>query len=354
MDPALLIAGGGFAGFIALIVWLGKRGATSARARKAADEKAIAEYGWEIVASAPRELIELGTASPFRQGRERKVGNLIRSSLHSVLFVSYEYSYITEHKDDEGKVQRSTNTYTVTSIDIDGQIDGITIMPEGLWDGKYDLDVESDDFNKKWRVQAADKRMAHALLSPTVIALLVDRETEKMPIIFEPGKIWTYSSGGHQVAKLARKVEVLSGVAREIPAFVYKEAKPGKKPAKYVEPAALVDDPTPILRNPNAGAVGTPGGRSAGATGRSPRAAGRSAGGTGRAAGTQAPGRSAGGTGAASKPAARGRSAGGTGSTQKPQATRRSAGGTGAAKSRARDAGRGTGRGRSSGTGKTR
>ena len=232
----------GFAGFAGLLVWLGVKSSKASKARRATNEKVLKERGWSLVPTAP-DLIDKGDAHPFRQGRDRAATNAIRSGHRKFPFVSFEYEYVTEHKDDEGKVQRSRSKYNVTSIELKGAIDQIKIMPEGMWDGKWDLDMESDDFNKKWKVLAKEKRLAHAILAPTVIALMVDPKTPKMPIIFEPGRLWTYRSGSHDLGKLDRALETLVGIAEHIPAFVYKEARKGPKTAKYVEPAALIDDP---------------------------------------------------------------------------------------------------------------
>ncbi len=333
MDPALLAFGGGAAAFVALLVWLGKRGSAAAKERQAANAQALEALkakGWTMGAAAPT-LVDLGRQSPFRDGRERRASNAIKAKYEQSEFVSFEYEYVTEYKDQDGKVQRTDHKYNVIGFKIAGEIDGIRIMPEGLWDGKYDLDVESDDFNKKWRVLAKDKRMAHALLSPTVIELLVSRDTEKMPIIFEPGYIWTYRAGETELAKLEARLAVLAGVAREIPPFVYKEAKAGAAPDKYQEPAALVDDPRPATPSIPTAGVGTPGGRSVGGGGL-PRATGRSAGATGAPAG-----------GAAGANAGR-RSPGGTAPKQaQPKATGRSAGGTGRAAGGSASGGTGSG-----------
>ncbi len=318
----------GFAGFAALLVWLGVKSSKASKARRATNEKVLKERGWSLIPTAP-DLIDEGNAHPFRQGRERNATNAIRSGHRKFPFVSFEYAYVAESKDDDGKVHRSHGKYNVTSIELKGAIDQIKFMPEGMWDGKWDLDMESDDFNKKWKVLAKEKRLAHAILAPTVIALMVDPKTPKMPIIFEPGRLWTYRSGSHDLGKLDRALETLVGIAEHIPAFVYKEARKGSKLAKYVEPAALVDDPQAVVppvapvRKPGRGVGGT--NRRSGGASTAAGKSSRSVGGTNRSLSNK---KSSAKPKAASKAKPSGRARGGSGRPVAPKsAARRSRGG---------------------------
>ena len=144
-----------------------------------------------VVAAAAGLNIDVDTKGPppapfdlMQRGRSRKVSFHMwpTGSQHSV----FQYRYTT----GSGK-NRCTYRFTCALIDVPFDAPHLTIGPEGFWSnlgqmvGIRDVEVESPEFNERYRVSSDDERFAVTLLDHQMIAWMLSDSSGSGSIRFE-------------------------------------------------------------------------------------------------------------------------------------------------------------------------
>ncbi len=83
--------------------------------------------------------------------------------------------------------------------------------------GWSDVEVESDQFNKAWRVTASDPRSAHALLTPVVIEMLNDIAVEGITFHLDGGRVLLWDDGRAKEVDLDARLEFVDRLAAAVP-----------------------------------------------------------------------------------------------------------------------------------------
>ncbi len=87
-----------------------------------------------------------------------------------------------------------------------------------------DLEVESYEFNRKWKIFRDDDRYAHSILTPTVIDLLNKPEYDSIrEIVIINGMIIALRDGGYDTDEVATALNGLYQLGDTIPDFVWKD-----------------------------------------------------------------------------------------------------------------------------------
>lgn len=86
--------------------------------------------------------------------------------------------------------------------------------------GGKDLDVESAEFNRLWRVKTVDAAGAHGLLTPRVIAFLIDEYTPGLAIQFDGTRVLIWDDATSDTIDLDERLELLEGLVERLPSFV--------------------------------------------------------------------------------------------------------------------------------------
>lgn len=141
----------------------------------------------------------------------------------------FEYVYIDKNigygPGGNGEVAR-TYFFSVVAVGLGWEIPRTEFIPEGVTQkvakklGGDDLDVESDAFNRKWRVKTLDDRAAHALLTPTVIERLLADEFAGVPFFFERGFLVHFVEGPRSEYMVDWMLAVCQNVLDLVPDFV--------------------------------------------------------------------------------------------------------------------------------------
>ena len=112
--------------------------------------------------------------------------------------------------------------YRIAAVRLPDDLPTVLLQPEGLSTtlaklfGGGDRDFESAEFNKKWRVQCADARVAHDMLSPRVLERL-ERIANPAPMLFEAGFGVRIDDESVDQDTLAERLDGLIAVARFVP-----------------------------------------------------------------------------------------------------------------------------------------
>jgi hypothetical protein len=94
----------------------------------------------------------------------------------------FDYAYYDEYKDENGKVHKRWSYFNCAMARHNGLWPVVHISRERVLDkigqklGLPDIDLESEEFNRLFRVQCADRRFATALLHPLMMEFLMSTD----------------------------------------------------------------------------------------------------------------------------------------------------------------------------------
>lgn len=113
----------------------------------------------------------------FRAGDGRKVEHVMWDEDRGTRV--FDYAYYVERRDNNGRVTRTWTTFSCALARHDGSWPEVRILRERLFDralariGMPDIDLESEEFNRAFVVQCADRRFATTLLDPRMMDALL-------------------------------------------------------------------------------------------------------------------------------------------------------------------------------------
>jgi len=215
----------GIVAFLVVVVVIGIVGWRGDRRRRERNASFAVSQGWSYLAEDP-SLVFLCSTKPFGVGDRQRATEAIRGNHRGRGFVVFCYQYDTTSTDSEGHTTRTTHYVQVASIEEPGRMPIVRITPENPFSrvaealGGKDIDVESEDFNRRWRVWTRDPKVAHAILVPTVIDRLLQADAQKVPFVFEPGLLATYADGKLDLVTFVSRVDLLCGIADLIPKYL--------------------------------------------------------------------------------------------------------------------------------------
>jgi len=198
------------------------------KARRAQLSSYAAQQGWTYQPNAS-QWSRVFTPRPFDAGVNRKARDLLSGTTASGPFVSFEYLYIDKNIGyDPGGRGEAARTYffSVVAVKVGWEIPRTEFIPEGITQkvakalGGDDLDVESDAFNKKWRIRTLDKRAAHALLTPKMIERLLTDDFAGKPFFLERGYVVHFHEGPRSENEVESMLDVCSNFLDLVPDFV--------------------------------------------------------------------------------------------------------------------------------------
>lgn len=229
-----------------------------ARSRRLHDEyRDFAKtHGWDYTATS-YEFNQRFSAFPFGQGSARRQESLLRGTYNGQQCATFAQVFEVRRHGDTSPI--TTQSYQVTLAELPVALPRLDIVPENLPAaiakalGGGDVDVESYEFNQRWRVITNDRRYAHAVLDPRMIERLLKSDVQGLGIRIDGGAVYVWSMGRQGAETLARRLGVVSAIARHIPDHVVREYKelghfvrrgdpatrPLSGPAWAVEPGAL-------------------------------------------------------------------------------------------------------------------
>ena len=210
----VLVVGG-----IALLSYLGEKKRREAIARWATSN------GWGYTAEDDR-WADVWQGKPFGEGHTRAAENVLDRTDAGRRTVAFDYSYKETHSN--GKTTTTTTyKFAVYATDLPAALPYLSVEPEGLWDkavklfGAEDLDLESDEFNRRYRVRASDPKTAYDVLNArTMEALLAVHGVD-----FRIQGAWIIAVERSELHAdvLPARVEVLRGIVERVPSFVWSD-----------------------------------------------------------------------------------------------------------------------------------
>jgi hypothetical protein len=205
---------------IALAIWSYQR---NQKRVKALQQHALA-YGWAYVARDDRQWMRWQQA-PFNDGFDRRATNVLTGHHRGHDMVAFDYTYKTRTTDSKGNSSTQTHHYRVCALAMPTWLPTLEVGPENVLTrignvlGGHDIELESEDFNRRFRVRANDRKFAYDVLSPRTIGKLMAMPPFRWRI--DGQTIVSWDVGRLEIPDLLARLAALATVVDGIPDFVW-------------------------------------------------------------------------------------------------------------------------------------
>jgi len=209
---------------VALMVVVVVVGLVSHRRHQKALDEWVAARRWRRLPD-DRSLVSRWHGTPFGTGDSRKATNLLTGTFQGREVLSFEYSYETSSTDADGKRTTTTHRFHVVTLPLPAFLPNLEVTPESVGSrlatafGKHDLDVESDEFNRRFVVRATDPAVAHAILHPRLVERLLREGRTSWRI--EGTSVLTWAPGRTDLGALDRRIALVTAIADAVPRHVW-------------------------------------------------------------------------------------------------------------------------------------
>ncbi len=208
----------GFVAVLGTCLWHGVR---VHRARQSVVAGYAASRGWTLVA-ADHRWTALAEGEPFGVGYYRRAEKILIGPWRGYMVTVFDYRFTVGW----GKGTR-TRRKSACAVALPASLPSVHIRPEGVGDGVarlvggQDFDVESEDFNRAYRVQSADPRFASALLNPRTVEHLLAAG----PIVVEVcgRNIVSTTDGRVDLRAIDARLALLTGMCERLPRYVWSD-----------------------------------------------------------------------------------------------------------------------------------
>jgi hypothetical protein len=185
-----------------------------------------AQQGWSYQPSNDM-LAGQWTGTPFQTGDHWRVRNSVAGPFNGHQMVAFDYSYQTHTTDSHGRRTSTTHKYGVVVLQLPGVLPHLEVTHEGIFGGLAnavgfrDLQFESDQFNRTFRVQASDERYGHAVVTPRMMELLLARGEIGWRI--EGNSLIGWDRGAHNPTEVMNRLTLLQQILEQVPPYVWRD-----------------------------------------------------------------------------------------------------------------------------------
>ena len=221
-----------FGVFLVLVVVMIVVGLVQARRRREGLAGLAASRGWTYTRSDPA-LVDRFEGDPFGRGEDREAVNVLRGTAHARPIVVFDYSYVTTSTSTDAnghtKTDRTTHRFSVVAVNTGVVMPALSVAPEGMVSRFFgrltnsDIELESEDFNRAFRVTCPNRRFASDVLHPRMMELLL--QWPELAWRFDADSILAIRDGSHDVAEVDAKLAALDAILDNVPDFVWREVR---------------------------------------------------------------------------------------------------------------------------------
>ncbi len=239
----LSIIGLGVLVFIAFAVW------STVQQNKRRQElmSFCRSQGWTYEQTEP-SLVTRWQGTPFGRGENQRVKDVVRGVRDQRPFTAFNYSYVERRSDGKGGSETTTYQFAVVALGLPAFLPAVEVVPDnlltraaaavGLSPG---IELESEDFNRKFRVTARDPKFASDILSPRTMEQLLRSPARAWRI--EGTDLVSWDNGRVKPVELLAALAPLCAVVAGIPTFVWHDH--GYDPPQAQEPRPPMEGSTP-------------------------------------------------------------------------------------------------------------
>lgn len=182
--------------------------------------------GWSYSASDD-SLINLAEGTPFGEGDHQTSRNVLTGAASGFEMVAFDYSYQTHSTDSKGNRTTTTHRFAVAALRLPTYLPTLQVTGESLFHkaaqllGFDDIELESDDFNRRFNVTARDRKFASDVLTPRTMQALLAVPAVSWRI--EGTLIVSWQSGRLDPLGLLTRLSTMTTVIAGVPSFVWRD-----------------------------------------------------------------------------------------------------------------------------------
>jgi Protein of unknown function (DUF3137) len=197
------------------------------QARLASLVQLCAARGWQFSPTDPWGLPRRWDGHPFDSGYDRTAEHVIAGEYEGHPLIAFDYSYKQDSTDSKGNRTTSTYRFAVVALGMPCALPALHVRPEGVLSrigqviGFEDIELESEDFNRRFRVRCPDKKFAMDVLSPRTMEHLL--ASGKSEFRFAGSDVLAFDSGCLDPVEILRAAHVMAGVIAGVPTFVWRD-----------------------------------------------------------------------------------------------------------------------------------
>lgn len=161
----------------------------------------------------------------FRCGDGRGVENVLSGTWEGLPIRLADYWYYDESHDSQGRSSRSYEHYSIALMPIEATLPPVRIEHENAFTrlvsavGLKDVEFESGEFNRRFRVNAEDREFAFKLLDARMMEWLLATASGHC---YEVSGSWVLAYCGQaQPPTLATLAKALQGFVQQVPRLVW-------------------------------------------------------------------------------------------------------------------------------------
>jgi LPXTG-motif cell wall-anchored protein len=180
--------------------------------------------GWQYVPRDDRRAAQW-QRPPFDAGYNHRATNVLLGAFAGRQLAAFDYSYEERTTDGRGNSSSTTYHFAVCALALPVELPYLEVGPESVLSrlgsvvGVHDIEIESEEFNRKFRVHASDPKFASDVLSPRLAQTLLSLPPYHWRT--DGASLVSWSKGVLQPKTFQPWFSALSGVIDSIPAFVW-------------------------------------------------------------------------------------------------------------------------------------
>ena len=202
--------------------------------RRAALQAYAASNGWTYTAADLSWCLRFA-GTPFGTGDNLKARNILQGTWNGLPMVAFDYSYETHSTSSKGGRTTTVHPFAVCAVQLRAPLPMLQLTPESMLTrvadalGAQDIELESEDFNRRYRVKARDPKFAYDVLNPRTMQALLGVPAENLRLLDLDAVTW--ASGKLAPADLPSRLSTLKLLVDGIPPFVWADHTEGERPA---------------------------------------------------------------------------------------------------------------------------
>jgi hypothetical protein len=180
-----------------------------------------AANGWSYLPSAP-SLVDLSSGQPFGVGHSKKAVEVLSGTYDRLSVLSFTYRWTT----GSGK-SSSAHSAHIVGVMLPAYLPTVELTPDGFGAklaklvGAQDIQFESDEFNRAFRVASSDPQVAHAIVHPRLMERMLRDDARGAAWRIEGTWLLSWATGTTDLDRLASRLALLRTVTRSIPQHVW-------------------------------------------------------------------------------------------------------------------------------------
>ncbi len=182
-----------------------------------------ATTGW-LLLPEDGSLVGRWHKCPFGLGDSRQALEVLPGTWSGSSATSFTYRYVTGSGKD-----RTTHQFHVVALALPSFLSTLTLTQEGVGArlaklvGGQDLQFESEDFNRAWRVEADDAKYGYDVVTPRLMERMLRPDAVGLGIRIDGTDVVCRAPGEQSLEALAPRLELLATIRDSVPAFVWRE-----------------------------------------------------------------------------------------------------------------------------------